>query len=132
MRRVVLVVEDNGSLRETYCYVLEELGYRVIEANDSKQALELLRGGLRPSAVFLDYRTPRMNGREFLELVSADPSLASVPIVLTTGWTFAREDLDGWVRLAREVLYKPFDIDALAAAIARHAIPAWKASEAPR
>jgi len=67
----ILIAEDNARVREVAREVLEEYGYKVIEAVDGKDAM----------AKFLDYREvialiimdvimPRMNGRELYREIS--------------------------------------------------------------
>ncbi|MBI4502729.1 MAG: response regulator [Gemmatimonadetes bacterium] len=64
----VLVVDDEHDVRFSLRQLLEFYGYRVIEAANGAEALELL--ALKPvSFVITDLHMPRMNGIEFLRQV---------------------------------------------------------------
>ncbi len=56
---VVLLVEDEASLREMAAEWLREAGYRVLEASDGSTALRLLNGGGRIDIVVTDVGFPR-------------------------------------------------------------------------
>ena len=60
----ILVVEDNEGVREYAKEVLEELGYRVVEAGDADQALGVLNKIRRVDLLFTDVVLPGPgNGR---------------------------------------------------------------------
>ena len=80
--RVVLVVDDALLLREVYAGFLEEHGFTVARAADGVEALFQVKR-LRPAAVVLDLRMPRVNGLEILaEIKAVDPSIR---VVVVTG-----------------------------------------------
>lgn len=108
----VLVVDDDRDLREVLSESLQFEGYDVVQAVDGADALERLRGGVRPAVIFLDLIMPRMDGREFLAEVRRDGALAAIPIVLVTGTP--PQDLK---REVRAILKKPVGIEDLLACI---------------
>jgi CheY-like chemotaxis protein len=112
--RTVLVIDDDADLRETVCGLLADDGYSVSSASDVPSAL----GKLTSSAVdlvFMDYAIPSpADGQAFLRTKAGDPRIASIPVVLMTGYRVDSE-MDGTVA----VLRKPFDAEALLAAIRR-------------
>ena len=59
----ILVVEDDQELRELFCAVLSEHGYRPIPAADGENALEILDGTL-VDLIISDVMMPRMDGYE--------------------------------------------------------------------
>jgi CheY-like chemotaxis protein len=73
-RASVLVVEDEHELRELIARWLESRSYRVVEAADGRDAVELLQAGLEPDVILLDLTMPRMDGRAFLEWLRPIPS----------------------------------------------------------
>ncbi len=78
---LLLVVEDSptdSALLERY---LLRTGYRVAVAGDGLQGLERVRNE-RPAAIILDIEMPKMDGIEFLRELRADPSFASVPVIV--------------------------------------------------
>ena len=82
----ILVVEDDHVVREFICAALTRLGYQVLEAADSDQALELTAS--RPSRVDMlitDVIMPGMSGRELAQrLVSDQPGLK---VLYISGYT---------------------------------------------
>src|SRR5687767_8264318 len=83
-RRTVMVVDDDDAIREALEDVLGDEGYDVIGASDGQQALELLHGEKRPSAILVDLWTPVMDGWKFLDTLLADPRLSRIPLVVLT------------------------------------------------
>ncbi len=110
--RTILVVDDEAAVRELAREVLEEFGYRVIEAPNGETALDLhgSRGEVL-DLVLLDLSMPGISGPETLRRLRArDPHL---PVVLWSGYS-AEDDLPASVGAeARAFLEKPFELRAL-------------------
>lgn len=109
---VVLVVEDDADVRMYTTEVLEELGYRVIQAADGASALSTL-ASMPVDLLFTDVVLPGgMTGAE----VAAQARLlqADLKVLFTTG--YAREAIVHNGRLDRgvELITKPFSFDDLA------------------
>ena len=108
---MIMIVDDDSSVRATIGHALSALGYVVREAPDGPTALEIVRAedlGL----VILDYLMPGMDGAEVArEIAALDPEL---PIVFSTGHAALRA-----LRAAAgddvKVLEKPFTLDELEA-----------------
>ncbi len=81
----ILVVDDDGDVRELARRVLEYGGYRVIEARDGLEAVEIFRAlSQEISLVLMDMTMPRMSGEEaYREIVALR---ADVPVVLSSGY----------------------------------------------
>ena len=82
MKRI-LVVEDDADLGKTVARCLSDEGYEIEIAADGHSALEALRRS-PCDLVLLDLMMPKMNGWEFRARQLADPSLASIPVVVMT------------------------------------------------
>jgi len=111
----ILVVDDDDDIRETVTMLLELNGYRAFGASDGIKALEEMERRGRPAGVLLDLRMPHMNGAELARAMRADPSLASVPIVVLSGDAAGSD-----VPPAAAVLRKPCGVDQLLAVVAKH------------
>ena len=102
----VLVVDDESSLRTLVARRLANEGYRVLEAGNGIEALELLQA---PDAdirlVITDIRMPRMDGYELADRLVDRPK--SPPIVFISGYG------QSGVWLPGSVFAKPFSLDAL-------------------
>jgi len=81
----ILIVDDDDDIRETLMLVLKSQGYEVTGAANGREALQYLRGHELPCVVLLDLMMPVMDGWQFREETSRDPSLAEVPLVVLTG-----------------------------------------------
>jgi len=114
----ILVVEDDADIRGALAAVLETSGYRVVEAENGKDALAHLRDpAVDVCLILLDLFMPVMNGWAFRAEQLRDPALATVPVVVVTADATApsRGDLG-----ATEYLTKPVDFDRLLAVVAEH------------
>jgi CheY-like chemotaxis protein len=103
---LVLVVEDDQDIRESLAELVEAQGLGVSAVRDGVEALDLLRTGPRPSAVFLDKWMPRLDGSGVLAAMKADPALTTIPVVWMSGDPGQPPSVAGRIE-------KPFDIEAL-------------------
>jgi two-component system, chemotaxis family, chemotaxis protein CheY len=100
----VLVVDDEPDVRETLRDLVEMCGCSVIVAANGAEALALL-AERRPCMIILDLLMPVMTGEELLAAMRREPSLAELPVVISTS---APERAPSGV----PVLRKPIDIDS--------------------
>jgi CheY-like chemotaxis protein len=114
-RKTILICDDEPALRELIRASLED-GYFFAEASDGLTALELARE-VEPDVVILDLMLPRLGGLEVLARLRADEHLGDIPVLVITAWNETREDV--LAAGAAEFTSKPFDPDALKAAIER-------------
>lgn len=89
MAKEILLVEDNPDDAELTRIAFAEAGvdYRLHVVGDGVQALAYLRGCSTadlPSLVLLDLNLPKLNGREVLETIRAEPATRSLPVVVLT------------------------------------------------
>lgn len=82
--RVVLVVDDAISLRQTVSLTLQKSGYQVIQAQNGIEALEQLQRHPQIQVVISDLEMPRMNGFELLTHIRQNPNLSKSPVVILT------------------------------------------------
>jgi CheY-like chemotaxis protein len=119
-----LVVDDDPSVRETLRWALQAEEYGVCEAADGFEALVALRTSTRPLVTVLDYRLPGLTGGEVLAAVEADPQVAGrhTFVLVTADWEHLPPSLVLWAdRQGIRIVPKPFDVDALLAAVAEAA-----------
>jgi len=115
--RTVLVIDDEPMVRVLLCRLLEEWGFKAVEADNGKSALQLARklnGGL--SMVITDLAMPYMDGYEFAQAFRQ--VYPDVPILFMTGKCPAAV-ADSLSRGREQLLFKPFDPDTFLDAVAR-------------
>ncbi len=107
-RPVVLLAEDDPSVRMTIEFVLDDEGFDVVIAEDGEQALSLARDR-KPDAILLDRIMPKMDGRDVYAALRRDDSTRNIPVIVITG--MVRDDSDDWQ--GAHFVGKPFSPDDL-------------------
>ncbi len=113
----VLLVDDEGAVRRFAMRVLEREGFKIYEASDGAEALDLLRKGVAAvDVVVSDIVMPNLNGVELLlQLKSSHPEL---PVILMSG--YATAELAGLgIAAPCGVITKPFPAERLVAEVQR-------------
>lgn len=82
-RPTVLLVDDDRASLDLMAAYLEGSGLRLERATDGVEALRLTRQ-LRPAALVLDIRMPRLDGWQVLDRLQVDPDTADIPIVVAS------------------------------------------------
>jgi two-component system response regulator MprA len=126
-RNDVLAVDDDYDVLLALQDVLEMEGYRVIPARSGREALELLRRGLRPAVILLDLMMPEVSGWEFRAQQLQDEALARLPVVVVSGQGLSMREVAALG--VNDYLKKPVDLDELLTTVARYATPAASPSE---
>ncbi len=117
----VLVVEDDPDLNETVGAYLELEGFEYRPALDGASALREAQSRC-PSLVLLDLMLPDVDGLEVCRRLRADASTRDVPVVILSALNESRFRETARELGVCEYLTKPFDPDALLAAIRRYAV----------
>jgi len=103
----ILLVEDGGSLRAIAREILQEQGYRVIEAASGGEALDISRSHPEPIHLLLtDVVMPGMNGRALAELLVAARS--DLGVLYMSGCTDDVLASSGVLAARTHLLQKPF------------------------
>jgi DNA-binding response OmpR family regulator len=108
----VLVIEDEDAVRMLVIEVLQELGYTVVEAIDSKTALPIFESDQRIDLLVTDVGLPGLNGRQLAEI--ARQQRPGLRVLFMTGYTQAAAMRGGFLETGMEMITKPFTVDALA------------------
>jgi CheY-like chemotaxis protein len=87
---VILVVDDDADQRAGVAEFLSWDGYEVMSASDGREALDLLRCGIRPALIVLDLTMPGMDGWCFLDHLRGTMH-SSVPVLVTSAVATDRE-----------------------------------------
>jgi two-component system, chemotaxis family, chemotaxis protein CheY len=114
--KLILTVDDSATIRDLLLSELSGLGYRVTQAEDGINGLEML--ALEPpDLIITDITMPRMDGIHFIQNVRSDERYKATPILVLTTESdpnikdqAKRAGATGWI-------VKPFDPRKLAEAI---------------
>jgi signal transduction histidine kinase len=111
----LLVVEDEEAVRQGTVAMLAELGYTVLEAEDGESALNLLARNDAIALMITDVVMPGMNGLQLAEEASRrHPGLR---VLYATGYTRELVVQRGMPDAGRQLISKPYTIEALAAKV---------------
>ena len=111
-RESILVVEDDELVRSYVVNRLDGLGYRVLEAENGRRALELLQGGATVDLLFTDVILPEgLNGRELAD--EAQKLRPGMRLLFTSGYTDRGVVEHGYLASGVAFLQKPITPDAL-------------------
>jgi DNA-binding response OmpR family regulator len=91
--RIILVVDDEESIRFLYREELEDEGYRVITAADGEEAMRKVRKD-KPDLITLDIRMPGMDGIEVLQRIREMDK--EIPVIMSTAYGEYRNDFNVW------------------------------------
>jgi DNA-binding NtrC family response regulator len=108
----LLLVEDEDSVRRFVRRVLEARGYRVLEARDGKEALELAEGGVEDIRLLItDLVMPRLGGKKLADRFRA--LRPEVRILIMSGYSNGDLDSRSDPASRMDFLQKPFRPDQL-------------------
>ncbi|MHA1522816.1 MAG: response regulator transcription factor [Alphaproteobacteria bacterium] len=105
----ILCIEDEADLREDIVEELEDHGYKVFEAANGREGLEMIFK-YTPDMVLSDITMPEMNGHEMLvELRKNHPKYAQMPLIFLSALSDRNEVISGVSLGADDYLVKPID-----------------------
>jgi two-component system response regulator AdeR len=81
--KLVLIVDDDESVRELLEFIVKKEGFRVEKAADGEEALSMARA-INPDIILLDLMLPKYGGFEILRELQGDET-GGIPIVIITG-----------------------------------------------
>jgi DNA-binding response OmpR family regulator len=113
MSRTILVVDDKRELRIMVKSYLEVEGFRVVTAENGREALFVARES-KPDLILLDLMMPEMGGFEFLRAWSRE---ADTPIIVLTAKLEEQDKVLGLELGADDYVTKPFSLRELTARI---------------
>jgi signal transduction histidine kinase/ActR/RegA family two-component response regulator len=137
-----LVVEDDVHSRDVLVTLLRRAGCEVQEAEDGEAGLEACRS-MPPHApfdiVFSDIRMPRLDGLQMLRALREDARLRRLPLIAVSASSLEHERRFYISQGFQDFVSKPYDFEAIYAALAEHAkvrlmpvqVPPVEAAAAP-
>ncbi|WP_375463658.1 ATP-binding protein [uncultured Methylobacterium sp.] len=111
----VLVVEDEGIVRDLIVEVLHDLGYAALQAPDGTAGLAVLRSPARIDLLVTDVGLPGLNGRQLAD--QARETRPDLKVLFMTGYAEGAATPAGFLDPGMAMITKPFAVDALMARI---------------
>ena len=112
--QTILVIDDDESLRDTIGVMLEQEGFRAVQAGDGREGFEMALS-LKPDLMLVDLRLPRMSGTEICKQLRA--ANVATPIIVLSAMG---DEIDKVLLLeigADDYMVKPFGTRELMARI---------------
>ena len=113
MPDTILIADDDPITRLMLSTLLKEWGYEVVEAEDGRQALEILEREGSPPLAILDWLMPGMDGVDVCRAVRESRETKPLYMVLLTVKTERADALEALGAGADDFLSKPFDYEEL-------------------
>ena len=110
----ILIVDDESRMRKLVKDFLEREGFRVLEAGDGQEAIEIFYENKDIALVILDVMMPRMDGWQTCREIRKD---SKVPIIMLTARSDERDELKGFELGVDEYISKPFSPKILVARV---------------
>ncbi len=110
----ILVVDDEERMRKLVRDFLTIKGYKVVEAADGKEAIQIFSGEPSINLILLDVMMPVMDGFETLKQIR---ELSKVPVIMLTAKSEERDELQGFSLGVDEYVTKPFSPKILVARV---------------
>lgn len=80
-KKVILLVDDDLTLREMYDERLQSEGFNIIQASNGEEALKLAHEA-HPNIILLDVMMPKINGFEVLRQLKDDIDTKDIPVII--------------------------------------------------
>ena len=113
-RPMVLIVEDDPSMGQLLCALVDRMGYRFALRSTGEEAISFVRAG-EPAAIVLDVGLPGADGLDVTRQLRVQG--VRVPIVMVSGNTSPDDEVAGFAAGADEYIGKPFDADVFYARV---------------
>lgn len=112
-RMKILIVDDFSTMRRIIKNLLRDIGFsNTNEADDGQTALPMLKSG-DFDFLITDWNMPRMTGLELLKAVRAEPSLASLPVLMVTAEAKREQIIEAAQAGVNGYIVKPFTAQTL-------------------
>jgi two-component system, cell cycle response regulator DivK len=85
VKKKILIVEDHYDCREILGLLLTKIGYHVIKAQNSKDAIACAEAE-EPALIFMDMELPDVDGVKTSAMLRRNPKTSHIPIVALTAW----------------------------------------------
>ncbi len=114
----VLIVEDNVDNLALVRYLVERMGYEVLEAMNGVEGIRVTREQ-HPDLILMDLALPEMDGWAATKAIKSDPATKDIPIIALTAYTQPNDRLNADKAGCDSFIAKPLDLTGFTAEIKR-------------
>ena len=112
----ILIVDDEGAIRDMLGYALMKAGFLCEEAADAQAARSTLKTE-RPDLILLDWMLPGMSGIDYARRLKSAPETRDIPIIMLTAKGEEADKVRGLEIGADDYITKPFSTRELVARV---------------
>ena len=115
-----MIIDDESDVRDVLKFHLSESNFKIIEAEDGQEAIELLKSGdnlANVGVILCDIRMPKVNGIECIEYIRQEAP--GIPIVVVTGFPDTQMAVSLLNEGVKDYLVKPVDKEKLVSTVAK-------------
>ena len=113
---LILIIDDEASIRDGCRQTLEKSGYTLLDARDGDEGIRIAREA-EPDIALIDLKLPGISGMEIIEILSRD--LPDMVLVMITGYATIVSAVEAIQKGTYDYLPKPFSPDQLRAVVRR-------------
>lgn len=113
---LILIIDDEASIRDGCRQSLEKLGYAVLDAADGGEGIRIAREA-KPDIALIDLKIPGLSGMEIIELLSRE--LPDMVCIMITGYATIVSAVEAIQKGGYDYLPKPFSPDQLRTVVRR-------------
>ena len=114
METTILIADDEARMRKLIKDFLMQKGYKIIEAEDGLQALEIFEEDRKIDLVILDVMMPKRDGWSVLRKIR---ETSKIPVIMLTARAEEQDELFGFELGVDEYITKPFSPKILVARV---------------
>jgi two-component system chemotaxis response regulator CheY len=119
MSKTALVVDDSPTMRQMVAFTLTNAGFKVVEAEDGKDAVNKVAAGPKMDIVVTDLNMPEMDGISLIKELRKMAAFKFTPILMLTTESAAEKKQAGKEAGATGWIVKPFNPEVMLKIIAK-------------
>lgn len=119
MSKTALVVDDSPTMRQMVAFTLTNAGFKVVEAEDGKDAVNKVAAGPKMDIVVTDLNMPKMDGISLIKELRKMAAFKFTPILMLTTESAADKKQAGKEAGATGWIVKPFNPEVMLKIIAK-------------
>ena len=105
-KKTIMIVEDDIFVMDIYQMKVSQEGFKVVTAENGREAIKKLESGAKPDLLLLDILMPYMDGLTFLKKKNQNEKWKQIPTILLTNLSQKEEIEAGFELGAKDYIIK--------------------------